>query len=368
MDDKMQLDAPSVMKPETSSVAGGAVQDNLNKINTHEYTDNTLLYPINKSLDEPEDELLTDTDRCLLTVTEDEAGMRVDAFTASKITGRTRSFIQKLIKENKVLKNDKLCKASEKIASGDGITVLLEAPKTIDIKAQNIPIEVVYEDASVLVVNKASGMVVHPAHGTPDGTLVNALMHHTKDLSGINGELRPGIVHRIDKDTSGLLVVAKNDKAHQSLAAQLKDHSMTREYTALVKGIIRENKGTIDMPVGRDPNNRKRMAVTDRGSREAVTGFEVLKRYREGYTLCRFRLKTGRTHQIRVHMKQIGHPIAGDPLYGGDKNNKFKTDGQLLHAGKLGFIHPETQEYLEFESQLPPIFVKALKGLHEEAL
>lgn len=294
-----------------------------------------------------------------------EDGARLDAFCAAQDGGLTRSRVQKLIKSGGITVNGRAEKASYKLKAGDRVDVTIEAPKPAEIDAEDIALDILYEDSDVIVVNKPSGMVVHPAHGSPNGTLVNALMHHTTDLSGINGELRPGIVHRIDKDTSGVLAVAKNDNAHHKLAEQLKAHTMKREYVALVKGIIGADDGTIDRPIGRDPVNRKRMAVTDKNSKEAVTHFHVLKRYREGYTLVRFRLETGRTHQIRVHMKAIGHPIAGDPLYGGDKKNPFKTDGQLLHARKLGFIHPTSGKPIVFESALPPVFEKALAGLHE---
>ncbi len=233
-------------------------------------------------------------------------------------------------------------------------------------EAEDIPLDIVYEDGDVLVVNKPKGMVVHPAPGNYTGTLVNALMYHTTDLSRINGVNRPGIIHRIDKDTSGLLMVAKNDLAHKSLSAQLKDHSITRQYRALVKGIIKEERGTVDMPIGRHPVDRVRMAVVkerDKG-KEAVTHFEVMARYPgKNYTLMTFRLETGRTHQIRVHMQAIGHPIAGDTLYKGDKGNPFKTQGQCLHAELLGFVHPRTGEYMEFRAPLPEYFEKILKGL-----
>ena len=299
----------------------------------------------------------------VLKVDENGAGQRIDAWCAEREPRLSRSRIKQLIENGDILADGKAVRPSRKLKAGEDISIALSLPSEIEAKPENIPLDIVYEDSDVIVVNKPQGLVVHPAHGTPDGTLVNALLYHIDDLSGIGGELRPGIVHRIDKDTSGLLMAAKNDIAHQSLSKQLKAHSVTREYLALVKGIMPDNSGRIDMPVGRDPKNRKRMAVTDKNSKEAVTHFEVLERYAEGYTLCRFRLETGRTHQIRVHMKQIGNPLAGDPMYGGDRKNPFHTEGQLLHAGKLGFIHPVTGEYLEFTAPLPDYFTRILESL-----
>lgn len=298
-----------------------------------------------------------------ITAHEDDAGKRLDAWCAARAPELSRSRIKLLIGDEDILINGKKARPAQKLNAGDLVTITLKLPTEISARPQDIPIEIVYQDADVIVVNKPQGMVVHPAHGTPDGTLVNALLYHVHDLSGIGGELRPGIVHRIDKDTSGLLMAAKNDAAHKSLAAQLKDHSVTREYVALVKGILPNDSGKIDMPIGRDPKNRKRMTVTDRNAKEAVTRFEVLQRYTEGYTLCRFRLETGRTHQIRVHMKHIGYPIAGDPLYGGEKRNPFPTSGQLLHARKLGFVHPSTGKYMEFTAELPEAFARILDRL-----
>ncbi|MBR5015272.1 MAG: RluA family pseudouridine synthase, partial [Clostridia bacterium] len=233
-------------------------------------------------------------------------------------------------------------------------------PTEIEAKPQDIPLDIFYEDDDLLVVNKPKGMVVHPAAGNPDGTLVNALLFHCKgSLSGINGEIRPGIVHRIDKDTSGLLVVAKNDATHQKLAEQIKEHSFTRCYKAVVHGNIKDDEGTIDAPIGRSPKDRKKMAVTDKNSREAVTHFKVLERFKD-YTYIECKLETGRTHQIRVHMAYRGNPVAGDTLYG-PKNTPKDLNGQCLHAYKLGFVHPKTGEYLEFEAPLPEYFEKFLK-------
>lgn len=295
------------------------------------------------------------------TVSEEECGLRLDVFLARKQEVLKRNFIQKLIKDEKVKIDGKASKPSKKVKTGERVSVVFEPPHAIKAEAQNIELDILYEDSDIIVVNKQKGLVVHPAPGSPDGTLVNALLYHTKDLSGINGELRPGIVHRIDKDTTGVLVVAKNDLAHQGLAEQFEVHSIDREYVALVTGDLKEDSGVIDMPIGRDPNNRIKRKVTYSNSKDAVTHFKVLKRYGE-YTLVKFKLETGRTHQIRVHMKELGHPLVGDPLYGKiDKN--FPVEGQLLHARKLGFIHPTKKEYIEFESPLPEEFTKVLDKL-----
>lgn len=293
----------------------------------------------------------------------EEAGKRLDVYCSEQVPEIGRTFIQKLIKDGKVQVNGKKAKASYKVKNNDQINLEIEPPKEISAEPQDIPLDIVYEDSDLIVVNKPQGLVVHPAPGTPDGTLVNALLFHTKDLSGIGGELRPGIVHRIDKDTSGLLVVAKNDKAHHFLSSLLEKHDIEREYVALVKGLVENNSGTINMPIGRDPKDRKKRAVTNINSKEAITHFKVLKRYQDGYTLCKFNLETGRTHQIRVHMKEIGHPIVGDPVYGGDRGIPFETNGQLLHARKLGFIHPESGEKLLFEAEIPEHFQKVLDQL-----
>ena len=254
------------------------------------------------------------------------------------------------------------------VSEGDTVTIDMPEPEPLEITAENIPLDIVYEDDDVAVINKPRGMVVHPGPGNSSGTLVNAIMYHMgESLSSINGVIRPGIVHRIDKDTSGLLMIAKNDKAHESLAAQLKEHSVTREYTALVYDNIREDELTIDEPIGRDERNRMRHAVNGSGARNAVTHIKVLERFGR-YTLVRARLETGRTHQIRVHMAYIHHPLAGDELYGPRRQSAkiegIDVHGQLLHAGTLGFIHPSTGEYLEFHSELPEIFRKVLAKLH----
>jgi 23S rRNA pseudouridine1911/1915/1917 synthase len=283
---------------------------------------------------------------------------RLDKVLAGAFPTHTRSQFQQWLKADLVTVNQVPAKAKYKVQPNDHIQIQVPEPVPLDLKPQNIPLEIVYEDDDVIVVNKPQGMVVHPAPGHPDGTLVNALLAHGP-LSSINGVIRPGIVHRIDKDTSGLLMVAKNDLAHQSLAAQLKAKTTIREYIALVHGVIEEEKGTIDAPLGRSKNDRKKQAVIE-GGRHAVTHFEVLARF-ANYTLVKCILETGRTHQIRVHMKYIGHPVAGDPLYGPKKT--LKGAGQFLHAKKLGFKQPTTGKLLIFEAPLPEIFQKTLATL-----
>ncbi|CAM3528138.1 MULTISPECIES: RluA family pseudouridine synthase [Paenibacillus] len=262
----------------------------------------------------------------------------------------SRSQVQLWIADGHVLVNDSPVKANYKVNQGDRIALTIPAPSVVEIVPEDIPLDIAYEDRDVIVVNKPRGMVVHPAPGHVSGTLVNALMHHCKDLSGINGELRPGIVHRIDKDTTGLIMAAKNDKAHASLAAQLKEHSVNRRYLALVHGNISHDQGTIDAPIGRDPQDRKMYTVTDRNSKHAVTHFTVVERFGD-YSLLELKLETGRTHQIRVHMKYIGHPLVGDPVYG--KSKGIKLNGQALHAAVLGFVHPASGQYLEFSAPMP---------------
>lgn len=287
--------------------------------------------------------------------------IRVDVFVA-EIGDITRSRAAKLIEEGHVFVNGKVAAKNLKLQTGDEVKLTLPDPVSYDITPEEIALDIVYEDEDLLVVNKPKGMVVHPAAGNYDGTLVNALMHHCgESLSGINGVMRPGIVHRIDKNTSGLLMVAKNDAAHNGLAEQIKEHSFTREYEAVVYGNLKNDKGVIDAPIGRHPVKRKQMAVTDKGSKHAVTHYTVIERFGD-FTHVRLRLETGRTHQIRVHMTYIGHPVAGDDVYG-PKKVITSLNGQCLHAKKVGFVHPITNEYLEFESQLPEYFVKFLKGL-----
>lgn len=286
---------------------------------------------------------------------------RIDKFLKTSLgEDISRSQIQIWIENGHVTVNAEPVKANYKVDAGDKITLILPPPENVEIIPEDIPLDVYYEDSDVIVVNKARGMVVHPAPGHSSGTLVNALMYHCKDLSGINGELRPGIVHRIDKDTSGLLMAAKNDKAHASLAAQLKDHSVTRKYYALVHGNVSHDQGTVDAPIGRDSHDRKMYTVTERNSKHAITHFQVVERFGD-YTLLELKLETGRTHQIRVHMKFIGHPLVGDPLYGRSKG--IKMDGQALHAAVLGFVHPTKGEYLEFAAPIPSDMEEVLYSL-----
>lgn len=287
--------------------------------------------------------------------------LRIDVFTA-KTAEITRSRAAGLITDGNVLINGKAAAKNAKVKDGDSVTITLPDPETYDITPENIPLDIVYEDGDLLVVNKPKGMVVHPAAGNYSGTLVNALMYHCGDsLSGINGVMRPGIVHRIDKNTSGLLMVAKNDFAHNKLAEQIKEHSFTREYEAVVYGGLKADSGVIDAPIGRHPIKRKQMAVISENSKNAVTYYEVIKRF-EGFTHVKLRLETGRTHQIRVHMAYIGHPVAGDEVYGPKKVIK-ELGGQCLHAKKIGFIHPRTGEYMEFSSRLPDYFLNFLQRL-----
>ncbi|MBO5359095.1 MAG: RluA family pseudouridine synthase [Clostridia bacterium] len=287
--------------------------------------------------------------------------IRVDVFVA-EMGEITRSRAAKLIEDGCVTVNGRLSAKNAKLKAGDEVVLNLPDPVSYDITPEEIKLDIVYEDEDLLVVNKPKGMVVHPAAGNYDGTLVNALMHHCgASLSGINGVMRPGIVHRIDKNTSGLLMVAKNDAAHNGLAKQIKDHSFTREYEAVVYGNVKDDSGTINAPIGRHPVKRKQMAVTEKGGKPATTHYTVLQRF-GNFTHIKLRLETGRTHQIRVHMAYIGHPVAGDDVYG-PKKVITSLSGQCLHAKKVGFIHPITNEYMEFDSDLPEYFVKFLKGL-----
>lgn len=298
-----------------------------------------------------------------ITVDENEAGQRLDAFLSGKIPDVSRNYIQKLIEDNLVLVNGQSTKAKVRTYPGMKITVYVPQPEPLRVKPENIPLDIVYEDSDILIINKPRNMVVHPAPGNEDNTLVNAVLYHCGDsLSDINGIIRPGIVHRIDKDTTGLIAVAKNNKAHQSLALQLKEHSMKRVYDAIVEGIIREDRGVIDAPIGRHPVDRKKMAVVPGKGKEAITHFEVLERLK-GATYVRLRLETGRTHQIRVHMAYINHPVYGDPLYG--RSTKKLTGGQMLHARFLRLKHPTTGEYMEFEAELPEDFIKLLDFLRD---
>ncbi len=301
----------------------------------------------------------------VLTVTAEESGDRIDALLARRMEDLSRSAAQRLLEEGRVRLGGETVKKNYKCVPGDEISVLLPEVEEVPLIAQELPLNVVYEDGDVIVVNKPRGMVVHPAPGHPDGTLVNALLWHCGDsLSGIGGEKRPGIVHRIDKDTSGLLIVAKNDFAHQSLSAQLSDRSLSRVYEAVARGGFREDSGTVDRPIGRHPTDRKRMAVTEKNSRSAVTHWEVIARY-AGYTHIRCILETGRTHQIRVHMASVGHPLLGDFTYGAPSPEKG-LEGQCLHARRLKFIHPRTGEHVELESPLPRYFTEVLSRLGPE--
>ena len=295
-------------------------------------------------------------------VTELQANMRLDKILVSFMPDKSRSYIAKIIDEGNCFVNGNVAKASLKLKAGDIIEIDVPENKPLEVKAEDIPLDIVYEDSDLLIINKQQGIVVHPSNGHWEHTLVNAILHHCNDLSGINGVIRPGIVHRIDKDTSGLICVAKNDKAHNFLAEQLKDHTMARDYIALVRGVIQENNGTIDMPIGRDKNNRQKMAVTKENSKNAVTHFKVLKRFANN-TLIECKLVTGRTHQIRVHMSYIGYPVEGDPLYGSRTYDKLYKDGQLLTAYKLRLIHPTTKKEMEFTIPLPDYFQKIIDEL-----
>ncbi len=299
----------------------------------------------------------------LLRASEESKNQRLDAFLASSLDGLTRSQATRLIESGEVAVNGRAVGKSYKLAGGEDIAVTLPEPEPVEAVPQDIPLDVVYEDADVIVVNKPSGMVVHPAPGHPDGTLVNALLYHCAGtLSGIGGALRPGIVHRIDRDTSGLIIAAKNDAAHQYLSAQLADHTLARTYECIVVGALREDRGTVDAPIARHPTDRKRMAVVA-GGREAVTHWEVIARY-PGYTHVRCRLETGRTHQIRVHMAYIGHPILGDTVYGAKKEVPGLT-GQCLHAVGLRFLHPRTHEVVELSCPLPDEFTRMLQKIRK---
>ncbi len=297
-----------------------------------------------------------------LIVSEQFNGMRIDRFLAEEAEDITRSMAQKLCDNGMVEINGKAVGKSYKLTQGECVLATVPQPQELEITAENIPLDVVYEDSSLLVVNKPKGMVVHPAPGNPNGTLVNALLWHCGDsLSGINGVIRPGIVHRIDKDTSGLLIVAKNDTAHVGLAKQISEHSFTREYEAVVYYGFQQDEGTVDAPIGRHPKERKKQAINGSNARKAITHYTVLGRY-DGFTHIKLRLETGRTHQIRVHMAHIHHPVVGDPVYGPQKIIA-ETKGQCLHARKIGFIHPETGSYMEFQSELPEYFTGFLAKL-----
>lgn len=288
-------------------------------------------------------------------INESQNNMRLDKALVAFLNDKSRSYVSKLIDEGNCFVNGKAAKASLKVNVGDEITIDIPEDKPLDVASEDIPLNIIYEDEDILIIDKPQGMVVHPSNGHWEHTLVNAILHHCHDLSGINGVIRPGIVHRIDKDTSGLICVAKNDVAHNFLAEQLKTHQMSRTYIALVRGVIKENHGTINMPIGRDSHNRQKMAVTRSNSKEAITNFDVIKRYSDN-TLIQCHLVTGRTHQIRVHLSYIGYPVEGDPLYGGRSYKKLYSGGQLLTAVKLKLIHPRSKKEMEFETKLPDYF------------
>lgn len=301
----------------------------------------------------------------LYLVEEELEGERLDAFLADMMAELSRTAIKELITSGQVWVDGQIRKPSYRLKEGEEVLIDLPEARPVSIEPQDLPLEIIYQDQDIAVVNKPKGMVVHPAHGNWDQTMVNALLYHIKDLSGINGQLRPGIVHRLDKDTSGVMVVAKHDQAHRSLAEQIKEHSMKREYQALVHGIIKENLGTIEAPIGRSRTDRKKMAVTKDG-KPAISRYRVLERF-HNYSLVQVSLLTGRTHQIRVHFSYIKHPVVGDPVYGPAKQH-LELDSQALHACILGFRHPRTDEYMEFSSPLPPVIKEALLKLTKYTL
>ena len=302
------------------------------------------------------------------TVEESQSGMRLDKFLTEIYPDQTRSFLQKLVKSGEIKVNGKpVIKAGFVVEGGDQRSASIPTPQAVEIEAENIPLDILYEDADVLIVNKPKGMVVHPSAGHYSGTLVNAIMYHCADsLSGINGEIRPGIVHRIDMDTTGALIICKNDAAHVDIAEQIKEHTVTRRYRGIVCGVVKEDEGTIEGAIGRHPTQRKKMAINEKNGKPAITHYKVLQRFAK-YTYMEFRLETGRTHQIRVHMASIGHPLLGDELYGNPKNLAMKgLQGQTLHAMVIGFVHPTTHEYMEFEAPLPEYFQNLLKKLPKQ--
>lgn len=292
---------------------------------------------------------------------DEEDNERLDSYISNELDEISRTYLQKLIKDKLIEVNGLYKKPSYLVKEGDRIIVLLPEPKKLDIIPEDIPLNIIYEDEDLVIINKPQDMVVHPAPGNYTGTLVNALLYHINNLSSINGIIRPGIVHRLDKDTSGILIIAKNDFAHRELSEQLKNRKVYREYIALINGVIKDDKGTIDAPIGRDPKDRKKMTVISTNSKEAITHYEVIDRFTK-YSLVKVNLETGRTHQIRVHFLSINHPVVGDPVYSKGKN-EFNLDKQLLHARKLGFIHPRSKGYMEFECEVPETFKNIIKNL-----
>ncbi len=298
-------------------------------------------------------------------VLSEDADSRIDRYLAQQMPDQSRSFLQKLIREEQITVNGRPVKANYRLQPEDQVLVIVPDPQLPDILPENIPLDILYEDSDVLVINKPKGMVVHPAAGHYTNTVVNAVMYHCQgNLSGINGVMRPGIVHRIDRDTTGAIVICKNDQAHQSLAQQLKEHSITRSYRAIVWNNLKEDEGTVDRPIGRHPVDRKKMAVNEKNGKTAVTHYRVLERFGR-FTYIECRLETGRTHQIRVHMASIGHPLLGDEVYGPSGKQPFRLQGQCLHAMTLGFLHPSTEEYVEFEAPLPEYFTQLLKNFRK---
>lgn len=298
-------------------------------------------------------------------VLSEDADSRIDRYLAQQMPDQSRSFLQKLIREEQITVNGRPVKANYRLQPEDQVLVIVPDPQLPDILPENIPLDILYEDSDVLVINKPKGMVVHPAAGHYTNTVVNAVMYHCQgNLSGINGVMRPGIVHRIDMDTTGAIVICKNDQAHQSLAQQLKEHSITRSYRAIVWNNLKEDEGTVDRPIGRHPVDRKKMAVNEKNGKPAVTHYRVLERFGR-FTYIECRLETGRTHQIRVHMASIGHPLLGDEVYGPSGKQPFRLQGQCLHAMTLGFLHPSTGEYVEFEAPLPEYFTQLLKNFRK---
>ena len=298
-------------------------------------------------------------------VLSEDADSRIDRYLAQQMPDQSRSFLQKLIREEQITVNGRPVKANYRLQPEDQVLVIVPDPQLPDILPENIPLDILYEDSDVLVINKPKGMVVHPAAGHYTNTVVNAVMYHCQgNLSGINGVMRPGIVHRIDMDTTGAIVICKNDQAHQSLAQQLKEHSITRSYRAIVWNNLKEDEGTVDRPIGRHPVDRKKMAVNEKNGKPAVTHYRVLERFGR-FTYIECRLETGRTHQIRVHMASIGHPLLGDEVYGPSGKQPFRLQGQCLHAMTLGFRHPSTGEYVEFEAPLPEYFTQLLKNFRK---